>query len=261
MERLFLREKTEDKSSYIVEKQKVGITGISKGAGASFIAMSIAKVLSHYEDRRVTYLEVNDLVASNVSLIYDAIGFDKRFKSRKFESVYSEVISGSNIKGKTNFDDKINWALITPEDIKNEIKVTPIDMIRLINNVSGDTIVCDIARCQHAEDYLLDMDVIVCVIDPIPSAMIAGFPFLKEIKRIEYRGKKIVWVINKFNSGINKRDMHSFLKLKDYYKIPALEAEDFYSAEYNCKVPYEMSNIRDKMKDTIEKIITKELKT
>jgi len=259
MERLFIREKIEEKPVNMIEKQKIGVTGMSRGAGVSFVAVSLAKVLSLGGAGKVTFLEVNDSVCKTMPLIYDAIGFDKRFKMREFISVYNEIKSGGSVKGKVNNDEQINWALITPEDVKSWTGITPIEMVRLINNVSGDIIVCDIPACQNAEDYLHDMDIIIYVIDPVPSAMIAGFPFLKEVKRMEHRGKKVVWIVNKFNSGINKRDMHNFLKLKDYYKIPFIDAEHFYSAEYNCKMPYEMSDIRDAARETLEKIIKKEL--
>ena len=259
MERLFLREKTEEKFSYMAEKRKVGVAGMSRGAGVSFVATSLAKLLSTAEAGKVTFLEVCDNIPGKKSFVYDSAGFDKRFKTREFVRFYNEIKNGSNIRGKSNGDDKINWALITPEDIKDGVETTPMEMIRLINNVSGDTIICDIAECKNAGDYLLDMDVVIFVIDPIPSAMIAGYPFMKEVKRLEYNGKKTVWLINKYNNGINKRDMQSFLKRKENHKIPAMDIDDFYSAEYNCKIPYETAEIRSKTREIFEKIITKEL--
>jgi len=267
MQRLFIREKTEEKFVSAIEKQKIGVAGMSRGAGATFIATSLAKILSYRDDRKVTFLEVCDLTGNKSSLTYDSIGIDKRFKTREFVRFYNEIKSGGSIRGKTNPDDRINWGLITPEDVKagaglitpEDVKagagLTPIEMIRLINNISGDLIICDISECRNAEDYLLDMDYVIFVIDPVPSAMIKGYPFMREVKRIEYRGKKVIWVINKYNSGINKRDMQSFLKLKEYYRIPLMDAGHFYSAEYNCKIPFEVATIQDGVRETMEKII------
>ena len=254
-----MREKTEENPTYMIEKQKIGVVGMNRGAGATLVAASLAKLLSYRGDRKVTLLEVSDFTFNKKSLIYDAIGIDKRFKTLEFVRFYSEIKSGGNIRGRTNYDEKINWALITPEDIKDGIELTPIEMIRLINNISGDVIVCELSECKNAEDYLLDMDFVIFVIDPIPSAMITGYPFMREVKRMEHKGKKVAWVINKFNSGINKRDMQSFLKLKDYYRIPLMDSGHFYSAEYNCKISYEIPGIRDGVRETMEKIITKEL--
>jgi len=259
MERLFIREQIEDKPVYVVEKQKIGVVGMSRNAGTSFVATSLAKVLSYRDERKVTLLEVSDLALNKRSFLYDSIGFDKRFKARDFVRFYNEIKSGGNIRGRTNHDDKINWGLITPEDIKDGIEMTPIEMIRLINNISGDVIICDLSECKNTEDYLLDMDFVVFVIDPIPSAMITGYPLMREVKRMAHKGKKVVWLVNKFNGGINKRDMQSFLKLKETHKIPLINAEHFYGAEYNCKIPYEMPEIRDKTRETIEMIIRKEL--
>jgi len=190
-----------------------------------------------------------------MSFVYDAIGVDKRFKTREFVRFYNEVKHGKSIKVQANFDEKVNWALITPEDIKEKIELVPIEIVRLINNVMGDVIVCDISECSSKEDYLLDMDAVVFVIDPMPNAMISGYPFMREVKRLEHNGKKVIWVVNKFNAGINKRDMQNFLKLKEYYKIPAIESSDFYNAQYNCKLPYEMLDIREHTKSTIEQIV------
>jgi Flp pilus assembly CpaE family ATPase len=254
-----MRETIEENYTCVIEKQKIGVVGMSRGAGATLVATSLAKLLSYRDDRKVTLLEVCDNVCNKRSLLYDAIGFDKRFKTREFARLYSEIKQGGNVRGKTNPDDRINWGLITPEDIEDGIQLTPIEAVRLINNISGDLIICDISECANIEDYLIDMDVVVFVIDPMPSAMIRGYPFLKEVKRFEHRGKKVIWVVNKYNAGIHKRDMQNFLKLKECYKIPFIDAEHFYGAEYNCKIPYEMTGIRDGVREPIEKIIAKEL--
>ena len=257
MERIFLREKTEEVPLCIKEKQKIGVVGMNRGVGTSFVATSLARFLSETNAMRVTFLEVCDRLSEKKSFVYDSIGIDKRFKTREFVCFYHEVKTGCNVKGKTNYDEMINWALITPEDINGEIELTPIEMVRLLNNVSGDVIICDISECKNAVDYLLDMDGIVFVIDPSPTSMISGYPLLKEIKRMEHNGKKVAWVVNKFNAGINKRDMQNFLKIKEFYKIPAMNCEDFYSAEYNCKLPYEMQSIRNQSSEIFEKILLK----
>ena len=243
----------------IAERQKIGVVGMSKGAGATLVATSLAKMLSRIEGRRVAYLEVCGCASEKGTLAYDAIGIDKRFKTREFMRFYSEVQKGNSVKGRGNPDERINWGLITPEDVKEEIKLSPLEMMRLVNNISGDLIVCDISGCEDVGIYLIDMDFVIFVIDPMPSGMIAGYPLLREAKRLEFKGKKTIWVLNKINAGINKRDMHAFLKLKTHYKIPMMPSELFYSAEYNCKIPYEVAQIRDGVKETMEDIIKKEL--
>ncbi|MCL1808969.1 MAG: hypothetical protein FWG42_04265 [Clostridiales bacterium] len=245
--------------AYIAEKQKIGVVGMSSGAGATFVATTLAKMLSHKDNRKVTFLEICGSTGKAGALTYDAIGFDKRFKTREFVRFYSEVKKGNNIRGRSNPDEQINWGLITPEDVKDEIELSPLEMMRLVNNISGDLIVCDMAAGGNAEDYLIDMDYVIFVIDPMPSGMIAGYPFLREVRRLEFRGKKVIWVLNKSNTGINKRDLQNFLKLKEHYKLPLMPAEHFYSAQYNCRIPYEMIDIRNEVKETMEKIIKKEL--
>ena len=259
MNRIFLREKTEDAIVCLIEKQKIGVVGMSRGAGATMIATSIAKALSCLEGRKVTFLEICDSPCEKRALLYDAIGCDKRFKTREFVRFYSEIRHGGNIRGKSNPDDRINWGLMTPEDVKDGTEATPLEIIRLINNISGDLIVCDISGCKNPEDYLADMDFVLFVIDPMPSAMLTGYRFMQEVKRLEYKGKRVIWLVNKHNSGINKREMQVFLKLKGHYKIPFIAADSFYGAEYNCRIPFDMADVRKEIKDPIEKIIRKEL--
>jgi len=259
MERIFLRETKEEKLSFVVEKQKIGVVGISRSAGTTLIATSIAKSLSSVEGRKVTFLEISDCLYENRPLLYDSIGVDKRFKAREFTRFYGKIIGGENIRGMSNPDEQISWAIITPEDTREALEPAPIEIVRLINNIQGDLIICDISECKRSEDYLLDMDMVIVVIDPMPSAMVAGYPFMREVKRLEYKGKKVVWIINKYNSGINKRELLSYLKLKDFYKIPFISADNFYSAEYNCKIPYEVKGVKEAMKETIEKIIKDEM--
>jgi len=259
MERLFLRESEGGSAAFVIEKQKIGVVGMSGGAGVSFVATSLAKILSGIEGRKVTLLEIRDALSGKKPLIYDSIGMDKRFKNREFIRYYNEIKEGRGVRTKSNPDDRVNWGLITPEDVKDEIAVTPIEIVRLINNIPGDIIVCDISECENAGDYLIDMDYVIFVIDPLPARIMAGYPFMSEVKRLEHRGKKVVWIINKYNSGINKRDLHNFLKLKGHYTLPCVSPENFYNAEYNCKIPYEIAAVRDAVKDTIEKIIKNDL--
>jgi len=259
MERIFMRETQDEKFTCITEKQKIGVVGMSRGAGVTLIATSLAKILSNLEDRKVTLLEICDRPQEKKTLIYDAVGIEKRFKTREFTRFYNDIRQGASIKGKSNLDERINWGLITPEDIKEGFRPEPIEIVRLINNIQGDFIVCDISECENSEDYLHDMDFVIYVIDPMPSRMIAGYPFMQEVKHLEFKGKKVIWLVNKYNAGINKRDLISFLKIKRYYTIPFISADNFYSAEFNCKIPYEVKGIHDIVKDILEKIIKNEL--
>ena len=257
MERLFIRETTEPEPLYIVQKQKIGVVGMSRGAGATLIATALAKVFSCNDDRKVTFLEVCCNAFNKSPLVYDSIGIDRRFRAREFVRFYQEIKQGGSIRGKSNPDDRINWGLITPDDVKEEIRLTPIEAVRLINNIPGDLVICDVSECDNAEDYLIDMDCIVFVVDPMPSRMIAGYQFMREVKRLEHKGQKVIWLVNKYNPGINKRDMQDFLKLKEYYKVPFISENSFYSAEYNCKIPYDLADVRQAMKETLEIIIKK----
>jgi len=254
MNRILLREKIEEEPFEVAEKQKIGVTGMSRGAGTSFAAITLAKALSLDKTKRVTYLEICGANFSNKPLIYDVLGMDKRFEGREFIRFYEEIKQGREIRRRRNLDERINWALMAPEDLKKAVKLAPLEIVRLVSNISGDIIVCDIGDCDQKEEFLKDMDAILFVIDPMPSMLLAGFSSLQDAKRLEYRGKNVVWVLNKMNAGVNKRELQDFIKVKNTIQFPYIEPEKRYAAEYNCKIPYELREIKAQLLEPMKKI-------
>lgn len=119
-------------------------------------------------------------------------------------------------------------------------------ILRVITGIAGDTVICDIGSAIGAADscgYSLGnyrefdakcagkdvraqvgqgfgltlnrvlslMDTVICVVDPAPSALLAGEQRLKIIKQYEHRGGKCVYLVNKMSAGVDKRELYGFL--------------------------------------------------
>lgn len=250
MNRLFERKNEESMivDGYkIIEKIKVGVTGLGKGAGASFVAVSIAYFAASESERNVAFVQLDEGHS-----VYDSLGIDKRFSGRTFCDFYKLVREGRSIKTERNLDEKINWAIAIPESVSGsedtKKRLTDIEYMRLVNNISGDFIVCDFGNCddETLESLYDDMDYIVCVIDPLPSKLLGVEESFKRIKMMSSRGKNIIFIVNKDNPGINRRELRDYLGKMvsdNCHYIRMFDQRLFYSAEYRCEIPASVKEI------------------
>lgn len=241
-------------------KAKIGIIGLSPSAGATFLTLCFSEFLSKTLKYKVTVAEVNDCA------IYDAMALDKHFVDRNYFSFHEAVIKGASVRGKRNIDEGINWAARMPEDRKKDMDI--IHKLRLINNLTGDLIICDFSGEHNAECFspkyksealslnkrlMEDMDYIIFVIDPMPSKILGNFERLKLIKSIEPT-KPVIFVVNKYNDGVNLKEMNDFLKIKKPIFFPIVSSEVLYKAEYNCKSPFSQREVRNKIIESLNKL-------
>ncbi|MEG1930322.1 MAG: hypothetical protein RR131_04205 [Anaerovorax sp.] len=264
VERILLREEEKEQEHVVGhrEKLKIGIIGISSGAGASFMAMSLAKALSKMKKGGVAVVELGD------ASIYDSMGMDKRFAGRTFFSFYNAVNKGESIRGKTNMDEGINWILRVPHE--TDIAYNLAYKLRLIDNAVGDFILCDFSgepipvsgeseeeggNWKSTKLLLEDMDHLIIIVDPMPSKMMKGYKILVKLRSHEIQ-LPVTYVINKYNGGVNKKEMTEFLRIRRFMPIPHVDPEDVYQAEYNCKSPYSIESAQKKLAEPIEKLIS-----
>lgn len=237
------------------EKKKAAFIGISSGAGASFLTMCMARVLANTKIWKPAVVELG------FGSIYDSMGMDKRFSSREFFPFFQTLCQGKPIKGKKNMDEGINWMIKCPEEY--QINLDAYDKLKIINHAKGNVILCDFSSCildsesQNSTLRLLqDMDCIFVVIDPMPSKMLKGYGILQELKKLEEKDRPVVYLINKFNSGVNKREMLSFLKVKKPTLFPIVSLEDLYQAEYNCKNPYSSAEVKKRIERPLNELLS-----
>ena len=361
MNRNFKREFEDDQVLQVNERLKVGVLGIGKGAGATFVATSVARLLGMQKEKAVAFVELRELInetaivsverptnsearirkqnmhariekqlreakqgpydrdswdnkedreakefqqiqwgqdvpealearqtmeiqrareitelgeirersyngaavmrdSLNVaplmrdSLIYESIGAEKRFSNREFAPFYTLVKKRKYIRGIKNMDAGVNWALMTSYESKTGYALTALEEARLINNIYGDVIICDMGS-EIKISRLDEMDKIICVVDPMPSRLIGSRTVYQKLKEEEHKGKEIIWIINKANGGINKKCFREYIKIKKPITIPLIRPEYFYTAEYNCRIPFEQREIKNKVRTQFEEIV------
>lgn len=253
MDRSLSREKEPMEDYDYIEKFKIGIIAISRGGGVSFLGLCMARALANTKSCRPTVVELG-----NRSL-YDSMGMDKRFAGREFFPFYVSLSEGRPIKGRSNMDEGINWVIGSPEE--NHIHLNIPEKLMLTSSAKGNVVLCDFSSNWNTEEdknsnlrLLQDMDHILVVIDPLPSKMLGGYDFLQEIKSLEAEERPVTYIINKFNNGVNKKEMLGFLKIKKPIFIPFISAEEIYKAEYNCKNPYSIMEVKKQLQDSLREI-------
>ena len=225
--------------------------------------------------------------------LYDALGMDKRFAGRKFIDFFDLVARGISIKGVQNLDEKINWALQVPESQAahnsakyacNDLRKCGLDhslhkifvepkaalsaedkciedeyllSARLVNNIAGDFTVCDFGSGSYVNPLYYDMDTLICVLDPLPSKLLGSAALIEELKLMEAKGHKVIWILNKNNGGINRRELRDFLGnvFARVHIIPLIDEKLFYSAEYNCEIPFAKKEICENVEVIFKEIL------
>lgn len=246
--RILSREREPLEDYHAAEKLKVGIVAMSQGAGASFLTTSLARFLANTREHNPAVVELGR------HSIYDSIGMDKRFAGREFLDFYEVLEKGLSIRSKKNMDEGINWALIIPGHKENN---TSLDQkLRIIHGIVGDIILCDFSGCNESDLQLLQhMDQVVFVIDPLPSKILNGYEILEYLTSMTREDKSLIYVINKYNKGVNRRELQGFLKIKKPIYLPMVKHQQIYAAEFMCKIPYSMDDIRNSIKDPLRAIV------
>ena len=224
---------------------KIGFVGLCAGAGATTLAFSAAEYLAAREGktgRKVAFLELSPRSDFPAGFAYDKIGIDRRFAGREFLPIHKIASEGKPLKGIENIDGGINWALRIPGEPGPAPTVA--SLFRLLNNVPGDIIVCDVSsysffgRSGGHDDLialLADFDRIYCILDPLPSRLLASVPAAGACRAVSSAGTNTFWVFNKLNPGADMREAVRFTGVKDFLAFPAIPAEIIYKAEYACR--------------------------
>ena len=79
-----------------------------------------------------------------------------------------------------------------------------------------------------------DADLLVCVIDPLPSKLKEGAARFTLLRALNVPK---VWIINRDNPGVNHRELERFLELRPEFRQEDLPYEQICRAEYNCEKP------------------------
>jgi len=226
-------------------RKRIGFVGLAAGVGATTLCFATAEYLAALSESSVTMLELDLRPDAPAGTPYDKVGIDRRFAGRDFISLYRLASEGKPLAGVCNIDGGINWVLRFP----GEPGPAPdqATLHRLVNNVSGDIILCDISAPgimnnsgtgsgrDALKSLLADLDHIFCIFDPLPSRLLASVPAAEVCRAAAAAGVPVTYVFNKLNSGVNVREATRFTGIRDYLPFPAVPAENVYAAEYACR--------------------------
>lgn len=204
-------------------KLVIGVAGIGRGAGATFIAMGLALKMAEMT-AGVTFLEGKAHQEESRSP-YRILASDRGFKEKHFIDFFKE--EGGRPGLRTNLYNKVNWVvrgLAAPEapgaaQAAPDCRLLPGSCIIIDNPVSYE-----------------DLDLIVCVADPLPSRIMAGLETFRRIR--EQAIVPVIWLLNKNCPPVSRRQVETFLKTRFTHVMPLIPAEVFYRAEYDCNLPY-----------------------
>lgn len=232
-----------------MDKLKIGIVNISEGAGAGFFTGCLACYLANTMKHRPAVAELEG------GGLFDRFGMDKRFAGRSWFRFYQAMEEKHAVRRMKNLDEGINWILRGPGE--EAIRLTFEQKVRLSEQAVGDIVLCDLSGREETDYEIISvMDQIIVLIDPLPSAMMKGYQKLCKIRAMEESGKEHIYVINKMNRGVNKHQMLDFLDLSQAVFLPHIDAESIYTAEYNCKVPYSLREVKKAMQEPMNTIVT-----
>lgn len=253
MKRIFSREQIYGEFKQIKERTKVGVIALGSGSGATLLALALAQELES-RSKATSFIELSGS-GDGKALVYEMIGLEKRMAPAGYRMMFSEIENDRRINGWENTEAGINWAVLHPEENMRNLELSPLRETRLIHNFSGDYIVCDLGSCYRTE-RIEEMDIIFCIVDPLPSKLIAN---REMYQRLTAGPRKTVWILNKDNGGIHRRLFYSYMKIKGHETVPMMKGELLYKAEYNCRLPYEQKEIKEILKPIMEKIVNRHI--
>ena len=222
------------------DQMKIGILGISPGAGAGFLCVCLAKALvaaGGGKGRAGAAATAAVLELGNGGL-YERLAMDKRFAEGGYFDFHGAAAADRSVRGRGNWSGGINWML------RNDaIELDLCQRMRLLHNAEGDFVFCRLSGVPEEElrRLLPEMDRVVAVVDPLPSALLQGYGQLCELRGSEL---PVTYVVNKMNAGVDRRQLHAFLNLGRPLEVLMLPAEVLYAAEYAGRTVYDLPNGR-----------------
>lgn len=201
--------------------KKICVTGGCRGAGTTFIASSLALFLAE---------------------IVDGVAFVESPKVSNFkeEPRISDLLSlgDKSSKKRLNVQHNVNW-IFREDSIR---RGTQDEAGQILN---GRYVIYD-DPCDFRS-----FDLIICVVDSLPSKVIASVKSTGHLK--EYFSGKTFWVLNRGNDE-EKRAIEKYLGIKFDAVVPMESAESIYKAERFARPLAKSKFIREDVKISIKNI-------
>ena len=131
-------------------------------------------------------------------------------------------------------------------------------MLQLVyaSNIAPITLIDIGDNLFHAavKPLLSVVDLVLVVIDPFPtSCKINNNKFL-ELLKLKSDGCPVNFIINKWNSGIDKKEFLDFIQVKPLAFIPAIDLAILYKANCQYKIPLCYKEVSDVMDSPLNDI-------
>ncbi len=238
---------------------RVAVTGISRGCGATFIAMSLAFLLSKQVESQIgdetgttkgtaptsastpasmplcaAYVEM-ERPAADCAQAYFIAGLDQRFRRRRFTDFFALAAAGEPLAGRINLHRGVNWVVWPPQAPLAGYEGMALTQEHLAE-LPASWIVADRPPLSDLRGY----DLVIAIIDPAPAALYAGAETFEILRNTEDEGQRTIWIVNHDDMAVNHADMRRFLRLRPEISIPALPAARFYEAAYADRLTVEL---------------------
>jgi hypothetical protein len=242
-----------------LEKKLIVVSGLSRCAGSTTLTLSIAKYLSNMG---ILSSVIEPPLASPV--IFNWMGIEDRLDksmdngSGDFYSYPHEIYSSRRIKSKAGYVfDGTAW--IVPDDRREKISRWEYEnMVKLIysSNSCPITLIDVGANLEHesVEPLLSNVDLILTVIDPFPTGFSVSRSKFKNLLRLKDSGYPLNFIINKWNSGIEKKEFLDFIKVEPVAFLPAIDTALLYRANYECRAPISCGEVYKLLESPLKKI-------
>ena len=151
-----------------------------------------------------------------------------------------------------NLNEGISWLVSSPKTCYP--KISERERMRILSRISSRYLLWDMGHRAVELDFEeneKDVDMIIYVIDPRPSVMLSMYDSFVRVRDCSI---PVVYVINRMNSGVDKKDLMSFLKVKKPVILPWADPALIYRSEYKCELFYKNDAIRQIMQPSIKKL-------
>ena len=188
------------------------------------------------------------------TLYYEEVAMDKRFQHRQFHDVYRILTENGRLQNCENREAGILWRLPTPANCKENLQLTPWQQSRLIASGREEVCIFDLEADYSWLDYLMDMDALFVVVDPLPSKLIRSRERFRALKKLELNGCPVIWIVNRHNEGVDKKQVKQYLQSKNVLWLNSIDSKEIYCDEYFCRFHWENTEIQRKMIEIFTKV-------
>ncbi|MCG8485298.1 MAG: hypothetical protein MJA31_18465 [Clostridia bacterium] len=245
-----------------IPQKNIGIVNLSQRAGSTFVTLNMAKALS---DNGVLTSVIE--IPFKAPYIFDYLGIQQKLLADDINFnnylYINDVIEKVEIKKKKLlYEDCILWMVCNPLRVINKsLENQHIhNIIKLCKNTSVN--LCDLgSNLLHSsfEELLIFLDVVLLIVDPLPSEIILNEKTLKKFKNLQDQGLEGYMIINKYCKGVHMKELTEYLECSPIAYIPFINAEYIYEAVYNYKIPYELPKVKALLNHDIQMLIEKVL--